>query len=1298
MADRFPLAVNYTSRKIEEFVSGDNLDLTGNGIVINGSVGISGQYLKSTGAGLVWDNPGNVYLTDVQTITNKTIESSFLSGTTNTFVNIANTSLVNDFITINGVDIDLGSTVTTPNDNTTYAISAQDGAAGKKIIRLTSGGNFGSGVNDDITLVAGTNVTLARSGDEITINSSYVDTNTVTRLAGTGGTFQSGDVTIAASGSVSVAQVGNTITLTGVDTNTVTRLRGTGAGTFVSGDVSILASGATTVTQSSNDITISSQDTITRVRATGGSYQSGDITIAVATGTTTTGANGLSTTTGAASISQVGNTITIDSTYTDTITKIRGTTSGTYESGDVTLVASGATTISQNGKTITISSVNTDTGAALTASKGIVLNLENFEFKNADNLTGSRVTKWDSANSQLVSSIMEDDGSLITINGDLKVTGSTTTVESQTLVIADAQIELRRGLNLTGTDGGVQVNRTTNGLGLVTTYSALQWYESGQYWRTYDGSVANRLVTEGETQTLTNKTLTSPTLTNPSLGLATATSINGLAISQTVSGTLTIASNKTLTASNTLTFTGTDGSSVAFGGGGTVAYTANNLSVFANTTSSQLRGILTDETGTGVAVFGTSPRFTTSVTTQSASFDVFNTGATTVNAFGASTILTIAATTGTTTIRNSLAVDGNTTLGNATGDTITINGTLDSVNNDIIIRGSSLAPIAIGRGGNSIASNTRVGYNALNSNTSGTQNTAFGYDSAFTLNSGARNTALGYQALRSGSTADDNVAIGSGSAFNNLDGDKNVAVGSSSLSENQFGNSNVCIGYFSGYNCLGSGNVLIGPADNGNSGDATYQPPSVSGDRQLVIGSGTGTWLRGDNAFNLTVPNSLNIGGTLTISGNIVVNGTTTTINSNTLTVDDKTIEMGSVIVTNFVATTTNNNSTITGISPTAGLIPGVVLSSLTAGITVPVGTYIVSITGTTAVLSQNVSGSGTATFTTEGASDISANNGGIVLKGTTDKTILWSDTTDAWTSSEHFDLATGKAYRIGNVQIANGLTTTLGPTTGSWFLGAGVTGSSLTSVGTLSTLTVSGATNFNQTTKFGTNTFATTYSTQAGELVLQNGTTDTPGIHFYYANNKNFGIDAGVLSAGEEGMRFVYNLGETGGTVYGSFSDQTSNFKIHAGNLVFGTSGKGIDFSADANAAGMTSELLDDYEEGTWTPVLTGFTNEGTTTGRVRDYIKIGNQVTVWFDIFQNSNNMSFSNGATITGLPFITSTISGGDSFHTQVNVQYFRGGGEIVLMTAYIETTDTIVIRGASANSDIRHIWGHVTYTTS
>jgi len=68
---------------------------------------------------------------------------------------------------------------------------------------------------------------------------------------------------------------------------------------------------------------------------------------------------------------------------------------------------------------------------------------------------------------------------------------------------------------------------------------------------------------------------TSPTLTTPTLGAATATSVNKMAITApATSSTLVVADGKTLTASNTLTFTGTDGSSVAFGAGGTVLYSS----------------------------------------------------------------------------------------------------------------------------------------------------------------------------------------------------------------------------------------------------------------------------------------------------------------------------------------------------------------------------------------------------------------------------------------------------------------------------------------------------------------------------------------------------------------------------------------------------------------------------------------------------------------------------------------------------------------------------------------------------
>jgi len=56
--------------------------------------------------------------------------------------------------------------------------------------------------------------------------------------------------------------------------------------------------------------------------------------------------------------------------------------------------------------------------------------------------------------------------------------------------------------------------------------------------------------------------------------------------------------------------------------------------------------------------------------------------------------------------------------------------------------------------------------------------------------------------------------------------------------------------------------------------------------------------------------------------------------------------------------------------------------------------------------------------------SDVLADGGGITLKGTTDKTITWLDASDSWTLSENLDLATGKTYRINNVEVlsASGL------------------------------------------------------------------------------------------------------------------------------------------------------------------------------------------------------------------------------------------------------------------------------------
>ena len=62
MADRFPLIVNSVSKKIEEIVSGDNLDLSGKGIIVSGDTG-AGKYLTSDGTVVFWDSPGAVSYT-----------------------------------------------------------------------------------------------------------------------------------------------------------------------------------------------------------------------------------------------------------------------------------------------------------------------------------------------------------------------------------------------------------------------------------------------------------------------------------------------------------------------------------------------------------------------------------------------------------------------------------------------------------------------------------------------------------------------------------------------------------------------------------------------------------------------------------------------------------------------------------------------------------------------------------------------------------------------------------------------------------------------------------------------------------------------------------------------------------------------------------------------------------------------------------------------------------------------------------------------------------------------------------
>jgi hypothetical protein len=92
-------------------------------------------------------------------------------------------------------------------------------------------------------------------------------------------------------------------------------------------------------------------------------------------------------------------------------------------------------------------------------------------------------------------------------------------------------------------------------------------------------------------------------------------------------------------------------------------------------------------------------------------------------------------------------------------------------------------------------------------------------------------------------------------------------------------------------------------------------------------------------------------------------------------------------------------------------------------------------------------------------------------------------------------------------------------------------------------------------------------------------------------------------------------------------------DIKIDAGNVIIATSGKGIDFSANSHSSGMTSELLDFYEEGTWTPSESNFS--GSISQAEGHYIKIGSFVCAT-GIVHYSDPGSDSNPVQINGLPF--------------------------------------------------------------
>lgn len=225
---------------------------------------------------------------------------------------------------------------------------------------------------------------------------------------------------------------------------------------------------------------------------------------------------------------------------------------------------------------------------------------------------------------------------------------------------------------------------------------------------------------------------------------------------------------------------------------------------------------------------------------------------------------------------------------------------------------------------------------------------------------------------------------------------------------------------------------------------------------------------------------------------------------------------------------------------------------------------------------------------------DQAADGGGITLKGTTDHTWNWVNSTDAWTSSEHINLAAQKAYYINGTSVLSGSA-----------LGSGVTGSSLTSVGTLTSGTWSASTI--AVNKGGTG--QTSYTN--GQLLIGNSTGNT--------------LSKATLTAGSN-----VTITNGGGSITIAATDTNTTYTAGNGLDLTGTT-FALDLKANGGLVIESTELALNLGASSITGTLAlakGGTGATTASG-ARTALELGTIAT------QASNNVSITGGS-IDGITF--------------------------------------------------------------
>lgn len=516
---------------------------------------------------------------------------------------------------------------------------------------------------------------------------------------------------------------------------------------------------------------------------------------------------------------------------------------------------------------------------------------------------------------------------------------------------------------------------------------------------------------------------------------------------------------------------------------GTVALTANNLSVFGATTSAQLAGVLSDETGYSAgayAVFSISPVFGTSVV-GGASFDVFDTVSTTINAFGAATTLAIGYDgTGagcTTNINTGAATTGTKAINIGTGGVSSSTTTIDIgsivssttyIRSTTISLGTSSAGATTVTLGGAITANTfkiagttsgtihyttDVTTGAVNFCASLTTGTlTFGGGGATTYAFAGTGAIVTIGSTSGTGTIRTGASVTTASVFDTVATTVNAFGAATTLSINTTATTTTTTASYS-TGCTRVLTINVGSAATENTYTKTINigTAGVAGSTTNVnIGSAVASAVLGTLSLNfptiLTANNNLSVDLWNTLSTTINFAGAVTTMTIGNTATAAQTVTMfgastGASTYSIFGgATTTGNTKTVNiGANGATGSTTNINIGTGGAG-TAIVNVNLGSASGGTVTVNKDLVVTGDLTVngvtstinattltvddknielgSVASPSDTTADGGGITLKGTTDKTIIWDNANDNWTFNQAVNISSGLTYKINNTTV----------------------------------------------------------------------------------------------------------------------------------------------------------------------------------------------------------------------------------------------------------------------------------------